>query len=100
MAAQAQAWLPQEGSYSYSIDYSNTLNKFHYLRDGAEIDAGHTDINVMTLSGSYSLTDRISINASLPVVKSRYRGPGLAAATTPRSTTAPGTARSPTCSSR
>ena len=83
MAAQAQAWLPQEGSYSYSIDYSNTLNKFHYNKFGDEIDAGHTDINVMTLSGSYSLTDRISINVSLPVVKSRYRGLGLGGHDTP-----------------
>ncbi len=75
--ARAQAWLPPEGSYSYSIDYSSTLNKKHYTTDGKEVDVGHTDVDIMTLSGSYSLTDRITINASLPVVKSRYRGPGL-----------------------
>jgi len=75
--AGAQAWLPPEGSYSYSIDYSSTLNKKHYTTDGKEVDVGHTDVDIMTLSGSYSLTDRITINASLPVVKSRYRGPGL-----------------------
>ncbi len=75
--ARAQAWLPPEGSYSYSIDYSSTLNKKHYTTDGKEVDVGHTDVDIMTLSGSYSLSDRITINASLPVVKSRYRGPGL-----------------------
>ncbi len=75
--ARAQAWLPPEGSYSYSIDYSSTLNKKHYTTDGGEVDVGHTDVDIMTLSGSYSLSDRITINASLPVVKSRYRGPGL-----------------------
>jgi len=77
MAAQAQAWLPEKGSYSYSIDYSNTLNKYHYTPIGKQVDVGHTDIDIWTISGSYSPTDRISINASLPYVKSRYRGPGL-----------------------
>jgi hypothetical protein len=75
--AGAQAWLPQKGSYSYSIDYSNTLNKKHYTPTGKEVDVGHTDINAMSLSGSYSPTDRISINASLPYVRTRYRGEGL-----------------------
>ena len=28
-AAQAQAWLPPKGSFSYSIDYTNVLNKKH-----------------------------------------------------------------------
>ena len=83
MAAEAQAWLPPQGSYSYSIDYSSTLNKKHYTTDGEEVDVGHTDVDIMTLSGSYSLTDRITINASLPIVKSRYRGPGLGGHDTP-----------------
>jgi len=82
-AARAQAWLPQKGSFSYSIDYSDTLNKKHYLPDGSERDVGHTDLNIFTISGSYSPSDRISVNASLPFVKSRYRGPGLGGHDTP-----------------
>lgn len=77
VAAQAQAWLPPKGSMSYSLDYSDVLNKKHYTSTGDEVDVGHTDINIMSISGSYSPSDRLSINASLPVVRSRYRGPGL-----------------------
>lgn len=75
--AGAQAWLPPKGTYSYSIDYSKTLNKKHLTSTGDEVDVGHTDINTMSLSGSYSPTNRISINASLPIVRTRYRGAGL-----------------------
>ena len=74
--SQAQAWLPPKGSFSYSIDYSNVLNKKHYRTDGTELDAGHTDLNIASISGSYSPSDRISISASIPYVRSRYRGAG------------------------
>lgn len=83
LTAGAQAWLPQKGTFSYSVDYSNTLNKYHYTPTGAEVDVGHTDIEVMGFSGSYSPTDRLSINASLPFVRTRYRGPGLGGHNTP-----------------
>ena len=76
VASQAQAWLPPKGSFSYSFDYSNVLNKKHYTPDGDEVDVGHTDIDILSISGSYSPSDRISINASLPYVRSRYRGLG------------------------
>lgn len=77
VVSHAQAWLPPEGSFSYSIDYSNVLNKKHYTKDGEERDVGHTDIDILSISGSYSISDRVSVNASLPVVRSRYRGEGL-----------------------
>ena len=82
-AARAQAWLPPKGSFSYTIDYTDVLNKKHYTNDVCrpvcpdEVDVGHTDNQVLSLSASYSPTDRISVNASLPVVRTRYRGPGL-----------------------
>jgi hypothetical protein len=75
--ALGQAWLPQKGSMSYTVDYTDILNKKHYTSDGHEVDVGHTDINALSLSGSYSPTDRISINASIPVMRTRYRGEGL-----------------------
>ncbi len=83
--AQAQAWLPSKGSFSYTIDYTDVLNKKHYTNNTCfpvcdqpdEVDVGHTDNQVLSVSASYSPTDRISVNASLPVVRTRYRGPGL-----------------------
>jgi hypothetical protein len=41
------------------------------------VDVGHTDNQVLSVSASYSPTDRVSVNAALPVVRTRYRGPGL-----------------------
>jgi hypothetical protein len=85
MTAQGQAWLPPKGTFSYTIDYTDILNKKHFTNDScypacnqpSEVDVGHTDNQVLSLSASYSPTDRISVNASLPVVRTRYRGPGL-----------------------
>jgi hypothetical protein len=77
MAAQGQAWLPPKGSFSYSIDYTNVLNKKHYTNDVCrpvcpdEVDVGHTDNQVLSISASYSPTDRITVNASLPVGRTR-----------------------------
>ncbi len=84
LGAEAQAWLPPKGTYSYSVDYTSTLSKKHLTPTGLEVDVGHTDSDVMALSGSYSPMDRLSINASLPVVRTRYRGPGLGGHNTPQ----------------
>ena len=74
--SQAQAWLPAKGSYGFGLDFSNALNKYHYTRTGAEVDVGHTDLEIYSLSGSYSPSNRVLINASLPFVNTRYRGAG------------------------
>ena len=83
-AAYAQAWLPSKGTFSYSIDYTSVLNKKHFTNDTcypdcdqpSEVDVGHTDNQVLSFSASYSPTDRISINASLPYVRTRQRDHG------------------------
>ncbi len=74
--SQAQAWLPEKGSYGFGFDFANSLNEKHYTKTGAEIDVGHTDLEVYSLSGSYSPSDRVLINASLPFVNTRHRGAG------------------------
>ncbi|MGH8196787.1 MAG: hypothetical protein ACRETI_01315 [Steroidobacteraceae bacterium] len=73
-AAHAQAWLPEKGSMSLSLDYTELLHKKHYLFTGAEIDIGHTSTEILNVSATYSPSDRVMIQASLPYVKSRYRG--------------------------
>lgn len=82
LAAQGQAWLPPKGTFSYTVDYTDILYKKHFTNDTCypacnqpnEVDVGHTDNQVLSLSGSYSPSDRISVNAMLPVVRTRYRG--------------------------
>ncbi len=72
---QAQAWLPEKGNTSVSLAFSNVLNKKHFNSVGNEVDVGHTDLEITTLSGSWSPSDRWLVNASLPYVSTRHRGP-------------------------
>jgi hypothetical protein len=83
-AADAQAWLPEKGSSSYSFDYGSVLNKKHYTPTGAEVDVGDTSIGILSIGGSYSPSDRVQISASLPYVNSRYIGPGGGGHNTPQ----------------
>lgn len=75
--SHAQAWLPPDGSLILSLDYTDMLNKKHYTASGDEVDVGHTDTQVMSISALYSLSDRFLLKAGLPYIKTRYRGPGL-----------------------
>lgn len=76
IASQAQAWLPEKGSWTFSVDHTGVLNKKHYSTAGREIDVGHTDLSIVGIFGSYSPGDRVLVRAGLPYVSSRYRGPG------------------------
>lgn len=73
--SQAQAWLPEKGSASVTLNFSNIINKHHYTPVGREVDVGHTDLEITTLSGSWSPANRWLVNASLPYVSTRHRGP-------------------------
>ena len=74
VAALAQSWLPDQGHSSVSIVYSGTLNQKHYTSTGDEVDAGHTTSHIWTIAGSYSPTDRLMLQASIPFVNARYKG--------------------------
>lgn len=75
--SHAQAWLPEKGTLVFSVDYTEMLNKKHYTASGDEVDVGHTDTQVLSISALYGLTDRFTLKAGLPYIKTRYRGPGL-----------------------
>lgn len=70
----AQAWLPEQGSFSTSLTYGNTYNKKHYEADGSEVDLGHTRVNTVGAILAYSPTDRLMLAAGIPYVRSRYDG--------------------------
>lgn len=72
--ATAQAWLPEKGSFALNLDYADALSKKHYLPDGEEVDVGHTLSQTMALTASYAVSDRVSLMASLPWVRTRYTG--------------------------
>jgi hypothetical protein len=72
--ALAQAWLPDKGSSSVSLAYSQVLHKKHYTSNGQEVDIGHTSSEIVNIAGSYSPSDRWMLQASVPYVNARYKG--------------------------
>jgi hypothetical protein len=72
--AASQAWLPAEDVGAVTLDYTDILNKKHYLPDGSEVDVGHTRTRVIAVGASYGLTDRVMVRAALPLVQTRFYG--------------------------
>jgi hypothetical protein len=73
--AEAQAWLPEKGSFSVSTAFSDNLNKNHYLPNGDEVDVGHTRTKILAMTAIYALTDRWMIDIGVPYVEAKYSGP-------------------------
>ncbi len=72
--SHAQAWLPEKGSLSFSLDFSDVFYKYHFTPTGEKIDRGHTSVEILNMSATYSPSDRWQVHASLPYVKARYKG--------------------------
>ena len=69
--AQAQAWLPPQGEGTVSILFSDVLVKNHYF--GTEpFDGGRIRSESVLIDATYGVTDRIAINAAIPLVASEY----------------------------
>ncbi|MFO1375766.1 MAG: hypothetical protein U1F14_01995 [Steroidobacteraceae bacterium] len=73
--ARAQAWLPEQGEWSYTLSYNDIFNKKHYLPDGSEVDVGHTRSKTVGLSVTWAPTDRLMLAAGIPFVRTEYHGP-------------------------
>lgn len=73
-AGHAQAWLPDGGTTSFGLAYSNAFYKLHYLPDGHTVDVGHTRTYTYEFAAAYSPTDYWMFNATLPVIRSAYHG--------------------------
>jgi hypothetical protein len=71
----AQAWLPDGGTTSFGVSYTDTLDKKHTTAGGQEVDVGHIRTLIYGFAAAYSSTDRLMFAASLPLVRSRYYGP-------------------------
>jgi hypothetical protein len=69
--AHAQAWLPPQGEGTVSILFSDVLVKNHYF--GTEpFDGGRIRSESVLIDATYGVTDRIAINAAIPLVASEY----------------------------
>ena len=72
--ADAQAWLPRQGTTGVEVAFNDAFNRDHYLPNGDTIDAGHTRTQAVSLAASYALTDRVLLAASIPYTRARYSG--------------------------
>jgi hypothetical protein len=70
----AQAWLPSAHETSAGVAYTDTFDTKHVTSAGQEIDAGHICYYTYTFAAAYSPTDRIMLNASVPLIRSVYHG--------------------------
>ena len=73
--ASAQAWTPPAGTGSVSVVYQQIENTGHRLTDGVLIPDGQSRTAAVGIDVDYSLTDRWSLSAGLPLVFARYIGP-------------------------
>jgi len=72
--AQAQAWLPRQGTTGVDVAFNSTFNRHHYPPNGEEVDIGHTRTLTESFAVSYALTDRVLLAASIPLVRAEYHG--------------------------
>lgn len=72
--SHAQAWLPDGGTTSFGVGYTDTFVTKHYDSHGNEADVGHTRTYTYEFAAAYSPTDYWMFNATLPVIRSAYHG--------------------------
>ncbi len=73
--AHAQAWLPDGGTTSFGVSYTDTFDTKHLTPSGFAVDAGHMRFYTYGFAAAYSPTDRIMLSATLPLINSEYHGP-------------------------
>ena len=76
-AALAQAWVPQAGEGSVSIDYQNFDSPGHLSRLGRKGGGGTLSHSVL-FEVEYGITDRIALTAAVPFITAKYTGEGAA----------------------
>ena len=94
-ASFAQAWLPDKGSFNATFLINDILNEQHWTSDGGTVGGTRVESQTYALLGSYGLTDRWMVSASLPFVNTHYSGPPShgGARRSSKSTTVTSTAR-------
>lgn len=71
---QAQPWVPPQGEGSVSLVYQNVYIRDHLFSGGLRRDVGHIRTHSLSIEVDYGVTDRVSLSASLPFIRARYRG--------------------------
>src|SRR5437868_702624 len=74
LLVSAQAWLPPKGEGAVSIGVQTIFFDGHYDNLGHKLGAGKSRATNVLLGVSYSFTDRLMGEVTLPYVITRYTG--------------------------
>ena len=72
---EAQAWTPARGEGYVSVAFSDQFVKDHLQSNGDRADLGHIRSLILAQSVEYGVTDRLSVDLTLPIVAAKYIGP-------------------------
>jgi hypothetical protein len=77
--ALGQAWLPDGGEGSISLNYLGIITSDHLVSTGQPLNRGPMQMHTVTAGVLYGITDRITISAEVPYIASKFNlTPGLA----------------------
>jgi len=70
----AQAWLPSSGDGQVTITYENLYVRDHFDYTGKRFDAGPIRTNTVITTFEYGVTNKLTLDAELTHVTSKYEG--------------------------
>ena len=78
MLVCGQAWLPDAGEGSVSLNYQGIITSDHLLSSGQPLDRGPMEMHTVTVGVLYGITNRLAISAEVPYIASKFNlTPGL-----------------------
>lgn len=71
-SALGQAIVLDQRQMSLGLDYQHTLVRWHVTSDGTKFDFGHIMTNTTRANLSYGLTDRLTLDATVPLISAKF----------------------------
>jgi hypothetical protein len=75
LSTQAQAWLPAAGEGQVTFTYQNIFVRDHLDYTGKRFDPGHILTHTKSVTFEYGLTNKLTLDADINYVASRFLGP-------------------------
>ena len=73
-SVNGQTWLPLEGEGQVTVTYQNIYVKYHLDYEGNRTDQGPVRSHTIITSIEYGLTDKLTLDASIAHVSSKFEG--------------------------
>jgi hypothetical protein len=73
-SVEAQAWLPSKGEGQVTVTYQNIYVRYHLDYQGKTFDSGPIRTHTVISTLEYGLTNKLTLDADLAYVFSKYEG--------------------------